>query len=354
MKRLFFLLLIAFVSCSFSQNKWIVVTTINYPTKALKKLASLNDWQLVVVGDKKTPQDWQLDNCHFLSAAEQENLPYLIKDHLPWNHYSRKVLGYLYAIEHGAEIIYETDDDNLLYDSEILFLPHQVIMPQISSNLTSINVYRLFGQDSVWPRGFPLSQITAPLSISTNVKSVHPYIQQSLADGDPDVDAIFRLTRQGEIYFSRDHEPVVLKAGNFCPFNTQNTVFHYEAFWGLYIPLTTSFRVCDIWRGYMMQRLLWDIDGGVCFTAPTVFQDRNEHNLKRDFADEIDLYNRAEGLIEFLSSWRSKFSSMPERITGLCQEMVAADFYKAQELDALSAWLQDLINLGYKFPEVSK
>jgi hypothetical protein len=28
------------------------------------------------------------------------------------NSYSRKMVGYLYAIQHGAEVVYETDDDN--------------------------------------------------------------------------------------------------------------------------------------------------------------------------------------------------------------------------------------------------
>ena len=38
--------------------KWIVVTTINLPTQDMKKLANQSGWQLVVVGDKKTPEQW--------------------------------------------------------------------------------------------------------------------------------------------------------------------------------------------------------------------------------------------------------------------------------------------------------
>ena len=34
----------------------------------------------------------------------------------PYNHYARKNIGYLYAIQQGADIIYDTDDDNLPYD----------------------------------------------------------------------------------------------------------------------------------------------------------------------------------------------------------------------------------------------
>ena len=32
---------------------------------------------------------------------------------IPWNHFGRKNVGFLYAIAHGAHVIYDTDDDNI-------------------------------------------------------------------------------------------------------------------------------------------------------------------------------------------------------------------------------------------------
>ena len=40
-------------------DKWIVVTTINSPTEDVKKLAAIEGWKVVVVGDTKTPTDWR-------------------------------------------------------------------------------------------------------------------------------------------------------------------------------------------------------------------------------------------------------------------------------------------------------
>ena len=40
-------------------DKWIVLTSINAPTKDVKRLAAITGWKVVVVGDKKTPQDWR-------------------------------------------------------------------------------------------------------------------------------------------------------------------------------------------------------------------------------------------------------------------------------------------------------
>lgn len=97
-------------------DKWIVITTVNYPTSAVRRYSQMNDWRLIVVGDRKTPKDWQykenLTNCIFLSIDEQEQLNYRVFKLVPSNSYARKIVGYLYAIEHGAQWIYDTDDDN--------------------------------------------------------------------------------------------------------------------------------------------------------------------------------------------------------------------------------------------------
>ena len=40
-------------------DKWIVLTTVNSPTADVKKLAGIEGWKVVVVGDTKTPADWR-------------------------------------------------------------------------------------------------------------------------------------------------------------------------------------------------------------------------------------------------------------------------------------------------------
>ena len=350
-------ILLLFLPCTivFSQqhDKWIVVTTIQYPTAALEKLAKIPDWHLVVVGDKKTPRDWYLDNCVYLSVEDQEKLPYNIIKYLPWNHYSRKNIGYLYAIEHGATIIYETDDDNTIIDDSVLYLPEQTKMLQCQSEASSFNPYAYFGQPDVWPRGYPLKKsITLiPYELITQLTTIP--IQQGLVNNDPDVDAIFRLTHLQEITFDSEQQPISLPAKIMCPFNSQNTVFHYSAFWGLLLPITTSFRVCDIWRSYWVQRILWDIDASLCFLPPTAIQYRNDHNLLTDFEDELDLYLKAEHLITALNLWNSNKEFLEERIKNLMQNLVEQGFFKEKENLLLNAWFDDLRNLNYSMPLVS-
>ncbi len=146
-------------------DRWIVVTTINHPTRQLEKLSKLEGWQLIVVGDKKTPSDWHLDRCIYLSPEDQVALGYRITSLLPWNHYCRKNIGYLYTIQHGAKIIYDTDDDNEPLE-EISPCPQDALLPYIETNQSVFNMYRYFGEPHVWPRGFPLKLILQKDSLS--------------------------------------------------------------------------------------------------------------------------------------------------------------------------------------------
>jgi hypothetical protein len=334
-----------------NSGKWIVVTTINYPSPALKKLAALKDWHLVVVGDEKTPKDWKLDNCVFLSIEDQRSLDYEIIKHLPKNHYSRKNIGYLFAISRGAEVIYETDDDNELIDGIVTLSAEDDLVEISAPGKSAVNVLAYFGQPSVWPRGFPLEHVADSQNYQTKTLSKQRCgVIQGLVDKDPDVDAIFRLTQHREVYFDKK-APAVLPKDVFCPFNTQNTVFSRDAFWGLLIPTTTSFRVCDIWRSYIVQRLLWDADLRLCFTSPTAIQERNQHNLLRDFEDEQDLYLKSGRLIQFLLNWKSEGSNLSDSMIHLTRALVNAGFLGKAEITMLQAWISDLTKLGYRFPD---
>jgi hypothetical protein len=334
-------------------NKWIVVTTINYPTQALRHLASLKEWKVVVVADKKTPLDWYLEGVIFLSIEEQEKLPYTLAKLLPWNHYCRKNLGYLYAIEHGAQIIYETDDDNFLLQDEIILLPEKSSCLSYDTDLLVVNPYAYFGQSSVWPRGYPLKEIGKPDCLFfSEKKDLFIPIQQGLVNKDPDVDAIFRLTRPEIIHFNSP-APIALTRGTLTPFNSQNTLFYHSAFWGLLIPKTPTFRVADIWRGYWVQRLLWDIDGSLCFLPPTAYQERNEHDLLNDFSQEIDLYLKVDSLISALTTWQSTDPYLLNRFTDLYAFLVAHNFIGRDDLEVANAWKEDLQTLGYKCPSIN-
>ena len=48
-------------------TKVIVTTTINPPTEALRKFGAMPDWELVVIGDKKTPSDFHIEGATYVT-----------------------------------------------------------------------------------------------------------------------------------------------------------------------------------------------------------------------------------------------------------------------------------------------
>ena len=66
---------------------------------------------------------FSLPNAIYLSVKAQEELGYRTVKVMPYKNYARKTIGHLYAIEHGAKLIYETDDDTYPYEGKIKFFP---------------------------------------------------------------------------------------------------------------------------------------------------------------------------------------------------------------------------------------
>lgn len=269
-------------------NVWIVMTSINRPTPAVAEFAALArelGGGLVVVGDTKSPADWRHDGAVFLSLDEQRRLFGTLADAIPTRSYARKNLGYLYAMSQGARVIVDTDDDNR---------PMPGFPRTFSQSLRAahvggadwVNVYRHFTDADVWPRGLPLDRVREQGRVGPVAAASCP-IQQYLADLDPDVDAIWRLLEPDPLRFRPDADPLVVEAGTFVPFNSQNTVIYPDAFALTYLPCFVSFRMTDIWRSFVAQRVLWEQGHRVAFHRATVYQERNAHDLMRDFEDEV-------------------------------------------------------------------
>ena len=86
---------------------------------------------------------------------------------IPWNHFGRKNVGFLYAIAHGAKLIYDTDDDNVPLKSMDKFDQdaEEVLKIRGNSDLNTVNIYNLFNkQGKIWPRGIPLEDINKKVS----------------------------------------------------------------------------------------------------------------------------------------------------------------------------------------------
>ncbi len=326
---------------------WLIVTSISAPNEALRSFAAgarAHDFHFAVIGDAKSPAAFELEGCDYHSLDRQRESGFSFAAICPTGHYARKNIGYLLAAKAGATVIRDTDDDNLPRDSFWEILPREQEVAT-SNEAGWVNVYRWFSDAPIWPRGLPLDQINRPLpefGKLAHARNDCP-IQQGLADENPDVDAIYRLVLPLPQDFRADRR-VALSASAWCPFNSQNTTWYPETFPLLYLPAYCSFRMTDIWRSFVAQRIAWANEWSILFHEPTVWQERNEHNLMRDFADEIPGYLNNARIASELDALPLKAgaANIPENLR-LCYEMlVRLNFVGAQEMDLLEAWLRDL------------
>lgn len=397
-------------------NQWAVVTTIHEPTLSILKVAGLPRWCIVVVGDEITPNEnykqlaSERSNFAYLSISDQNAMMKSNKfiELMPTRSFARKNIGYLFAIANGAEVIFDFDDDNILValngvaddDSTPIpppfFLDRKPLqstesekngghsngetmmlrfcdeneMQQKEHHPLAFNPYHHMGPSLAhsWPRGYPINLLQRDFEKNSNPDTVlHPQygdisiqsigVIQSLCNGDPDSDAILRLTRPKSTRFTFEEDikslPLLIPPKHYSPYNAQATTHLYNAFWGLLLPITVPGRVTDIWRGYFVQRIMKDIGLSIVYTPPIVYHNRSDHDYISDFAAETDLYMKTSKLLDFLDNWSSDSELLQDRILQLWISLFEHNYISAEDVEAVGSWLQTLVAIGYEFPSVS-
>lgn len=321
-------------------NLWIVITTINKPTRAIEdyaRIANRMGWKLLIVGDTKTPNDYDDFGCVFLSLQTQKRLWPAFSSLVPHNHYCRKNVGYLYALKNGAEWIFDTDDDNIPLDGFVDSIVEKRAHCTVSRD-GFVNVYKYFSDDPVWPRGLPLSDIQQTGEVTGTAEEMACPITQFLADEDPDVDAIYRLTNNKRIVFKKDAPSIFLSPGTWSPFNSQATLIHRRYFHALYLPCHVPFRMTDIWRSFVAQKVLWQDNEGVAFIGPNVVQLRNPHDFFKDFKDEVLGYLHNHEIRANMDSLSLNGMSPSAQLVACYQAMQSIGVVEAREFDVIGEW----------------
>lgn len=330
-----------------AEKRVLVITSIASDEHPILKLLAAKcseiNMEFILIGDTKSPSAFKLNGCSFWNVEEQQALPFELSKITPVKHYSRKNIGYLLAIQKGATQILETDDDNIPYEE---FWGERKTIPQgfLIDSEGWVNIYQHFTGQFIWPRGLPLEYINTPGKGIDKTEKIIKYcpIQQGLADENPDVDAVFRLTRSLPVSFEKKGN-YFLGKNTWCPFNSQNTFWLKESFPLLYLPSYCSFRMTDIWRSFVTQRIAWECGWNILFHHPTVMQERNDHSLLKDFEDEIPGYLNNHKICTELQ----QLSLLPgtENITGnliTCyNRLIEIGVIGKEETNLLNAWVAD-------------
>jgi hypothetical protein len=324
-------------------KKCVIITTINRPTESVFKYID-TDYDVIIVGDLKTKDEEYIilesqGKVVYLSVEKQKEMFPRLSELLPYNHYCRKNIGHAFAITSGYDVIADTDDDNIPCSTWGDYTQYDTT--KCITNPKKVNIFSYYTNEKIWPRGFDIKEITKEQNIETEENNTEVFVWQGLVNGDPDVDAIYRLTQDKRIFFE-EKKQIVLDKNVFTQSNTQNTLWvDKKVHIATYIPATVTFRFCDILRGYVAQKIIWNNGGRMGYNHATVYQERNAHDYMRDFQSEVPMYENIDKLIHIL--YRSESLTLIE----IYNELVQHGIVQEKELEILAEW-EKICNRPYK------
>jgi len=290
-------------------KKFIVTTTINPPTLATIKfaeIAQLHDWTFIIVGDTKTPHtDYTklesiYPNVKYLSPKEQERDYKEISDIIGWKTIQRRNIGFVAAYKMGADIVATVDDDNIPYDNwgQNLYVGKTISVDLYEPELDVFDPLSVTRDNYIWHRGYPIEYLQKRHRVEYKGKTKRKVlVQADLWDGDPDIDAMARLTYKPIVKYSDITEPYCSNV--ISPFNSQNTFLAREVI-PFYSVLPFTGRMDDIWGGYILQHYF---PNSVIYAPASVYQDRNVQDLVTNLEKEIIGYRNTLRLLENLADF---------------------------------------------------
>ena len=294
-------------------NKFICTTTINPPSKAYIEFTKKRDWTLIIAGDKKTPHSTYKDFPGiYLSPEYQEERYKNLSDLIGWNCVQRRNFAFIEACSRGADIIATVDDDNIpfKYWGEHLLIgnkefPHAHL--PVYKGLDCFDPLYITEYKNLWHRGFPIQLVPKRKNYSCDYETITPSIQTDFWNGDPDVDAICRITLNP--YCTFDDAMFPFSSEGCSVFNSQNTFLLREVVKD-YFMFPHIGRMDDIWASFYVTSK----DYRVIYNKATVFQDRNKQDLIENMKDEyIGYENNLDLVIALKKDPENIFKFLPKR-----------------------------------------
>ena len=282
-------------------KKYIVTTTINHPTEATIKYSQKEGWTLIVVGDTKTPhEEYEKLNCIYLRPEEQEMKYKELSDVIGWKSIQRRNIGFLEAYNLGADIIATVDDDNIPYDDwgTNVLVGQEIECDLYESKHDVFDPLSVTKRNEVWHRGYPIEYVPTRHCVEYKGKTKRKVlVQADLWDGDPDIDAMARLSIKPIMKYDDITQPYC--SNQIAPFNSQNTFLAREVI-PYYSVLPHIGRMDDIWGAYILQLYF---PNSVVYNKASVYQDRNVQDLITNLEKEIIGYRNTFNLLNDLENY---------------------------------------------------
>ena len=313
---------------NFKSNVYSLIDTIEFQDKVKHKRIT---W-IILQANNKTYKGESVKN---ISSNEYYFLLIL-------NNTTNKHIAYRNAIKNGAGYIYDTSFGlNYFYFLNKIFSFKDSndfgLIKSADSTPKIFNFYSHFGKPFIWLKSYSFTKMN--LAFKNNYicgKRKPSYIQHAL------------IKKKIETKIDVTSPSVQLPEEIYAPFLSMNTLYHYEAFWALYLPRTVEQRLTDIIRSLWSQKLLWLIDGTVSF---------NGVNSKRGQSLELKSLKEQDrafldDLVKFLFKWKCGYKKFYQCMIELSEKMAQNNFWDYKEVDYIKNWLNELTEIDYKEPQI--
>jgi hypothetical protein len=336
-----------------SKRAAIVCTTIFEPAFLAGYLDNLDRHgrretvDVIVIIDRKTPPT-VAQACeeakargyrvHCPSLDEQEQ--FLAKfpsmqGRIPYDSDNRRNVGFLMALDAGAEVLISIDDDNYCRDDSDFVGEHAIVgdlreMDDLETSDSWFNLGTLLKTNrsvEIYPRGFPYFARNRERAYSRNARQARVVINAGLWTTDPDVDAITRIAIAPRVD-DADRGPVYLGPRSWSPINTQNTAVirdavpaYYYVRMGFSLGGLTVDRYGDIMSGYFISKCAHTRGEAIRVGSPVADHRRTLHNLFKDLYHELACMILLDDLLPWLVETRLSGSSYAELYADLATQL---------------------------------
>ena len=315
----------------------IVTTTINSPTEATIKFCEIvqrkENFEFIIVGDTKTPHAEYITlterykRVYYLTPAMQDDFYPELSETIGWKTIQRRNIGFAYAYDRGCDVMATIDDDNIPYDNwgDKILVGEDVVCDVYESENGYFDPLAITKDNYVWHRGYPIQHLQTRHRVTYLGKETRKcLVQANLWDGDPDIDAMARLTHKPLVKYDIKEPYTSFQP---CPFNSQNTFIAREAI-PFYTVLPFVGRMDDIWGAYILQKFF--PEGAIIFDEATVYQDRNVQDLVTNLENEVLGYRHT---LDFINKEEEDFTEMLPETTLKFWNLYRKQFENTKKLE---------------------
>ena len=369
----------------------IVVTTIFEPRFLDGYMENLRRFghegaELIVIIDRKTPasvaercEHHRREGMRVLCPTLHEQETFLARfpsmaGRIPYNTDNRRNVGFLMALDRGADVLISIDDDNFVLDDvdfvgEHLVTGRTIDLEELESSDRWFNICSLLHsstKDEIFPRGFPYFARRNERTIRREpAGAARVALNAGLWLSDPDVDAMTRLTQAPRIASAEPHS-IRLGGGTWTPINTQNTSIARDAIAAYYyVRMGFSLgglridRYGDILSGYLLAKCVKTRGEAIRIGSPVADHRRTPHNLFKDLYHELAGMVLLDDLLPWLlelridgSSYRELYASLADALeakapsmSGFVWDEGGRDFL-IETAEHMRAWLEAVSVIG--------